>query len=1178
MESYRGPQDGHIPNNVDANGQIPIAMDSNGTYSQPFNVNNMYAEEPVPNYTPQQQQQQQHAYSNIQLSSTLSTASNKFEDPHSSAPSTSSILSSSTTSKPTNINPTVLQTYTNANFNQFTSTQFTKQIKQQMRLLPNQTYRQQFYQAEQNTTNNNNNNNNNVINYLTNTPSTSNYVNENKLPYLANSKLLLKSQSQSQPQSQSNNNAFISVESRNDSASSKSVSPLESIPLQKNDLKPYDNPRSAKKRVSRACDHCRKRKIKCDEKRDPNTNKCSNCIKYNSECTFKNWEQNDAIAAANSIQRSTIKQEPHGVHKIKKNTKVEDISPVSYSSPDTTSKSSVSKIERIEKKVSLLSEHIGRIEDLLIKISEQNSKNNDRKDGSNEIQEEVLAKTSHDLSQFKKEGKYGLKENYTLKSNSSKLYSTSLLTTQKLMWMIYTLSRGRKIKESKAEEIIKPIKDMLSISLKWYVLQSKKLMDFSSPFTVDNKSCLSPLPPKEQCKRLLENFRATALSHIASIIGLDECLEIADKYYNTPEGRHKLSYSELLLLNICICSGASITQMMKTSDYYLRKDKFNPNKTELKIIESNCLLNSMYYYNKVTILNEGIKTLQALLLLSSYLQTNVNIEVALAVLETAIRYVIKMGLNKQSYYDNIYIEDVMTARSILWRCYSKDKSFALMLNKPPLLRPTDFDISPKTTYLNVIKELIGRKGSQRDMEEMSNIDNVEDALNFIIRYSEYVPLFISYYATMLTEIETSIYLECFSVDSFANKGFGQNLETILKLRSSLIDWEDGLHPCISVKSYKQCLSALYVQTFDGNPALYFEVACFRVLGCHFHYYYLRVMLGLLGTSYLINNEDLLLESNYDILALYNLFRNDSLQCSIRMLELFQTFDYQPYVNDEIAYYFLTGVYVILFYIVEHSGDRTNDKVLQLINLFEVTHAHIIGENQESLTSDNMKWNVGLFFYTYILQQLLKYFEIKDNMDNILDVDITPYSNMLLKILDNSNAMKNHVADELYNLMKKSNSSPYGDIQDFSKDILSDENELGEEMVTPSITLFRELEVSSLIALKSDSPLLSIPYHQSSPATPGAVIRDKKELFKNDHSLYTVEPKSFTNMIYSLSSLPFESQGFSDLDINNFIDEEMFQQLFQVEFTDPFWRNELFYDREFFFSEAIISRSNQSRNL
>ncbi|EJU04909.1 hypothetical protein DACRYDRAFT_114226 [Dacryopinax primogenitus] len=46
-----------------------------------------------------------------------------------------------------------------------------------------------------------------------------------------------------------------------------------------------DNPASKKRRIQRACDVCRRKKIRCDGPTMPN-NRCSNCLAYHHECTY----------------------------------------------------------------------------------------------------------------------------------------------------------------------------------------------------------------------------------------------------------------------------------------------------------------------------------------------------------------------------------------------------------------------------------------------------------------------------------------------------------------------------------------------------------------------------------------------------------------------------------------------------------------------------------------------------------------------------------------------------------------------------------------------------------------------------------------------------------------------------------------------------------------------------
>ncbi|RDX43515.1 hypothetical protein OH76DRAFT_1487785 [Lentinus brumalis] len=40
-----------------------------------------------------------------------------------------------------------------------------------------------------------------------------------------------------------------------------------------------------KRRIQRACDMCRRKKIRCDGAQMPN-NRCSNCVSYRLECTY----------------------------------------------------------------------------------------------------------------------------------------------------------------------------------------------------------------------------------------------------------------------------------------------------------------------------------------------------------------------------------------------------------------------------------------------------------------------------------------------------------------------------------------------------------------------------------------------------------------------------------------------------------------------------------------------------------------------------------------------------------------------------------------------------------------------------------------------------------------------------------------------------------------------------
>ena len=945
--------------------------------------------------------------------------------------------------------------------------------------------------------------------------------------------------------------------------------------------------KSTKRRVTRACDHCRKRKIKCDELKNNELNKCSNCIKYNAECSFKNWEENYAASLFGNPNTNAPQYQQPVNNAVTSNPKKKEIlsrintPSISVSPVDhiMTTQATSGKIEKLDRKVSLLFDHLARLEYLMDKmVSSQTpnsvNENSPKSSYSTRTSTNFYArKDSNDNNNNIPSAK--VSDN----NNDGRVFTTTLLTTQKLKWIIERLSDQKEIDETKVGDIVNPMKQMLSVSLKWHVLQTKKLMDYSSPIYIDGKPKLNPLPSKEQVKRLLENFRATALSSITGLIGLNECLEIADKYFDPKITRHRMSYSDLLLLNVSICSGASVTQVMRASDHQLRKDRYDPNKEELKTIENNTLLNSMYYYNKLSIVNEGNKTIQGVLLLSGYLQTNVNLEVALGVLETGIRYAMETGLNKKSYYEGLTFDQMMNSSSIWWRCCSKDKSFSLMLSRPPMIKDEDMNMFTNTTYLEIIKRLLANSGINIHSKNVAKLNNLNDALNYIINFCEFVPLFISYFVSTLVQIECRVYTDCFSLKSIPNYTFDQNLKRILKLREDLIDWEDQLRPCMNLKSYKQCLSTLYVQNMDGNPALFFEIACYRVLKCHFHYFYLRVIVGLLTTSYLMENQTSFTDSIHNVPNIFNVFKDDTKQSCIKMLELFQTFDYQPYVNDEIMYYFLTGVYALLFYVVKDIDNEENEEIPNMINLLHVTHVHLIGENQESLTSDNMKWNTTVFFYTSLLQQVIVYFNQNHKRAKELNLRTNQYSDMLNRVIGYSRSLKDYSVNQLFKLMKEHSFSPNeAAFQEFENDVLqgTPTMESNHSLQSASITLFTELTLDTLKKLKSNEPLLSLEVFHSTSNTPNLHSNATSSILKADKSLFTVEPDDFNLLVpaYKLRpppnqkaiKNPEEQEDISLTEDENSNNDDI--ERMNPIFLDPFWQNNLFYDREFFFSEAV----------
>ncbi|CCF57126.1 hypothetical protein KAFR_0C01320 [Kazachstania africana CBS 2517] len=912
----------------------------------------------------------------------------------------------------------------------------------------------------------------------------------------------------------------------------------------------------AKRRVSKACDHCRKRKIKCGPI-NPAKNKCDNCIKYSSACTFthqpSNQKRQDNGGASQGTAASHINvAQPESLVSIAEAQKVGKPRKNAAGSPSmqnlrnsqydnnlksqkiantlaggqtnmlTTSMANspnhnisnqvVSRVEKVDRKISMVIDNMARFEWVLGKLVK---KYDDKKDN----------------------------DSYTFKP-LQKEYSTSLLSTQKLEWTKKILAPGMP-----NAEFLAPVREMLTLSLRWYLIQNKKMVDFSTPAVFAGEVHLYSLPTKEQARRLLENFHSSLLSAITCTISLKECLNPCDKYYDP--NSEQLTYSELFLLNVLLCYSASVTQLRTFSDtQFVRKDKCDPNKHELKTIENNTLLNAMYYYHKLSMNASGIQTLQALLLLHNYLASNYSGEIAINVLSTAIRFAIDMNLNKSSHYRGLPLSQIARERSLWWECFTWDKTFSLMLSRAPLINESNMDILDDDGYFKYIETVILPKIYANNMDGRKKITNLKQALAVITNTSDNILFVISYYILKLSLIEAKIYEVGFSVRS-TSETFDAILEKVLGIQKELNQWKDSLYGFMKLENYKQYLSMLFTQSHTDNPALSFETACFHVVNAHFRYFYSVIMLSVFTTSFLMDNKTLFAESFHDIPTIYNTFSTQYKTESIKMLTVFQSTIDRPYISPDLLYNLLTAVFVLIFHVINCLNDPQPNDIRALIKLLRDTHLHLVGENQERFPLDNMKFNTSIFFYTFFLEHITKVVEDAD----AFSAEYEPYTSqqyaaLLDKIIEQSRRIKSDAFDGLMKNLKTCFNFKrlYGNVD--IDGLLSSENLNMQEVRRSSISIFDDLSPHMLQFLKSDELIVT-------PATENHCYGISSSLLP--------ETDSKEEIVYPANIRALHSNS---IDI----------QVPQIKIASPQFSNllpfgDLYYDREFSFMKIFKDEGN-----
>lgn len=913
----------------------------------------------------------------------------------------------------------------------------------------------------------------------------------------------------------------------------------------------------SKKRVARACDHCRRRKIKCDSI-NPQSNKCTNCTKYSAECKFtklrddgdkkrKTPEFLEKLSAAsddmnvlNFVPVNSIPSNPalsampvgpshsesnnNGTTFANVNTGLDNMDRIGRNAELTKPLHAINgKVEKLDRKVSMIVDNLAKLEWLIDKMVTDYGKDIDNRKG--------------------------------LPKPKPKHYCTALLTFQTMAWVKCKLNPSET-----DEEFMTPLRDLLTVSVKWYIIKTKEITDFSSLIFKEGRYTLYPLPPSGQAKRIVENFRAAiAMSSTPGLLGLDYYLSLIDKYHE-PDAA-PLSYAELLLLNVSLCSGASRMRLFINGDTYrLRKDRYNPSREELKNIENDTLLNSIYFYNKVSIAGGGTVEIQALLILSLYLQENINTELSSSVLATAIRFAMDLGLNQDSCYENLNLEEEILRRSLWWHCFNRDKWFALLLSRPPMIRDQDMDMLTDQNYFDYIKKLLSANRFKYG-EEVDTLANLEMALDYMVNYCEFLPTFLSYFIQKLVRLESKIIECCFSTRSILDYSFDEVLDRVLVIRKDLIDWDENLHPCMRLDSYRQYVSLLYVHHGVDNPALTYEIACSRIVGCHFRNLHMKVLLSMFAVSFLVDNLDQFKTSRHTIPKIYRMCIDEGIENSMKMLKIFQTVDYDRHMYNDVMYLFLTGVFALLLYTARHIDEEDNQRIPSIIELLITDHALLVGENQECLVSDNIKWNTSVFFYTFLLAKIVEHFNKNSPHAKNYDFNAEHYAPMLEKIMNHSTKVKNDSIDRLISCMEKYPCT-VSDLQASKHSQKVDPPQFvpgkSVQMLPLSQSMFSDMDKETIDYLRSSRPF------KNSKSLNGDVkqkFRKDTSLFPTRHSNFSTIYDAYTSGAFARSPVYSESTTPKQEAQNGAADEAL------SDIRSFFCLDELLYDRDFAFSKA-----------
>lgn len=706
-----------------------------------------------------------------------------------------------------------------------------------------------------------------------------------------------------------------------------------------------------RKRVPKACDHCRKRKIKCGAV-NPITGTCDNCTKFNTVCTFKHHDEigrHRKYAELKKLQS----HEP----------KVRKVSESSSPGASATDR----KLEQLEYQIARLHELTAR-QQYQARVCSRHSPS-------------LGVDTIPDMSPAPKQ----------------KRYFTSLLTKRRIAWLrnqAKAFSANQETPGDAGSPMLSfyPLTDAFMVASKWYVAQVKKIIDFSNPFVPFNSSQLYPLPPQEHANIAVKAIQENLSPGSFNVVRGPELQALFDKHY----ANQKLTYSEILLLDIILTVSNS---------YPLTDDprRLKEGESEHSTVESHMLLNAINQYHKVALLSEGVRSVQALLILYQYVSCHISGEAAYNIFNTTQRFAQDIGLNRKESYKNLSLEEASLRLKMWYCCVLADSQLSLAFCRAPLIDLEDTSVLTEEFFMELVKE------RHLGNSDRTSIQTLDEAIQSLLGSSDTFQLGTAYYGMTLTRTFHKAYRRLLAANSMTNVTFDQVIEGVLDIKSDLIRWEKSLPPILALGEYEENLTRLRNASGDPLSAKHFEILSTTILQLHYEHLYLNLIVSQIACSFVFDNEDILPKSRYNVAALRRTFVNDACDSAVQMMKLWPSIKVVPHMVHRLFYTFSTGAFVLLLTVIAFPNE---DRVLEYISTMCTTVEYLLEMGEYRVFKDNIKWNVTMFVFCFLLTLSINYFNACNPQAKDANFSSAPFRNSLEALMNRCKMNKDVAVNQL----------------------------------------------------------------------------------------------------------------------------------------------------------------------
>lgn len=487
------------------------------------------------------------------------------------------------------------------------------------------------------------------------------------------------------------------------------------------------------KRISKACDQCRSRKVKCDGYK-----LCSRCKKQHIACTYEYIHKNK-LDGTDSKSKN---------HPILKRARIDNINETSLNRAGDNQ---------------IILDRLGKIESMVEHILHHlNEPTTENSESFENDQYGQARSTKPDLK---------LTENHMFendKTNKPSLQSTAFLLSPGAIQWLKVNGKNEKL-------------DCLTTVLKFTkTLETYSLYEWVDPI---DRNDLSSLPSREMISLLLDCVEY--ITFPIKMLDIDYINKALNVYCDYRDGNIKslyMTYSDMFLVNayLLLLSSCMIKVVSSKST-----SKLLPNIQQLIKIEKQLFDNTIFYFHRVSAISDGVGSIYGCILLAWYADNVKFSKAGYMISLVAIRQAQQRGLNMNESYSGFSDTETKKYSNMWWLCYSIHYLMCLKTGNLPMIKDDDIT-APELPQLASSWNFKNKFNDFRDLTSISNVISsreklIDEDLDELIMQIEVD------FSAVLSNI-----LNYFTIDSTRFNG----IEDIMKTKSIVLQelecWKDRI--------------------------------------------------------------------------------------------------------------------------------------------------------------------------------------------------------------------------------------------------------------------------------------------------------------------------------------------------------------------------------------------------